>query len=594
MKKRRDKKSIKSNNKSNKRSWINSVGMKIYGQLFLMAAVAIGVIIILSSSLQSITDANSKIINEQVNEVEKASEISRDFSYINGQVLSHVLTTREVDMESIAANVNERINLVNAKTDEFASLLSEGDVRKEDFDKFIADYTRYKKTVESLLNTSQVNKTQATVSATSNLSMFESNIENYINSIISYTNAAMEAEQLNIQSISFRVPFIVIFAVVFFVVVIIACIFVISITLVRPLKRATKQIGTIVEDIEANQGDLTKRISVTSKDEIGYLSTGLNSFLELVQKIISGMIVHCNDLGIQGKVVEDNVWKASEGADSISGTTEELAAGMQQVSATVTSMNEETKGMTETVNQMVERAVKGKDYAQEIKEKAYNVGTKAVSSKQEAVGMISSIDTVVNESIENSKQIHKISELTDNILSIASKTNLLALNASIEAARAGEAGRGFAVVADEIRNLADDSKHTANYIQNISTEVIKHVEGLAENTGKMLNFVNERVLDDYDTLEETGKDYLNAADTIDEIMEEFKSRMVELLEVVSETSRANNDINITIGESTSGITHVAEHTTDLSVSVGEISGALNEVNDIIVQLKKSVEHFVAY
>lgn len=594
MKKRRDKKSIKSNNKSNKRSWINSVGMKIYGQLFLMAAVAIGVIIILSSSLQSITDANSKIINEQVNEVEKASEISRDFSYINGQVLSHVLTTREVDMESIAANVNERINLLNAKTDEFASLLSEGDVRKEDFDKFIADYTRYKKTVESLLNTSQVNKTQATVSATSNLSMFESNIENYINSIISYTNAAMEAEQLNIQSISFRVPFIVIFAVVFFVVVIIACIFVISITLVRPLKRATKQIGTIVEDIEANQGDLTKRITVSSKDEIGYLATGLNGFLELVQTIISGMIVHCNELGIQGKVVEENVWKASEGSDSISGTTEELAAGMQQVSATVTSLNEETKGMTETVNQMVERAVKGKDYAQEIKEKAYNVGTKAVSSKQEAVGMISSIDTVVNESIENSKQIHKISELTDNILSIASKTNLLALNASIEAARAGEAGRGFAVVADEIRNLADDSKHTANYIQNISTEVIKHVEGLAENTGKMLNFVNERVLDDYDTLEETGKDYLNAADTIDEIMEEFKSRMVELLEVVSETSRANNDINITIGESTSGITHVAEHTTDLSVSVGEISGALNEVNDIIVQLKKSVEHFVAY
>lgn len=343
MKKRRDK-------KGRKRSWINSVGTKIYGQLFLMAAVAIGVIIILSSSLQSIAEANKKIINEQASEVEKASEISRDFSYINGQVLNHVLTTREVDMESIAANVNERINLLNVKTDEFASLLSEGDVRKEDFDKFVADYTRYKKTVESLLNTSLVNKTQATVSATSNLSMFETNIEKYINSIISYTNAAMDKEQLEIQAISSRVPYIVIFAIVFFAIVIIVCVGVISITLVRPLKRATKQIGTIVEEIEANQGDLTKRITVSSKDEIGYLSTGLNSFLELVQKIIAGMIGHCNDLGIQGKVVEDNVWKASEGADSISGTTQQLAAGMQEVSATVTSMNEETKGMAESVN----------------------------------------------------------------------------------------------------------------------------------------------------------------------------------------------------------------------------------------------------
>lgn len=92
----------------------------------------------------------------------------------------------------------------------------------------------------------------------------------------------------------------------------------------------------------------------------------------------------------------------------------------------------------------------------------------------------------------------KINELTNNILNIASQTNLLALNASIEAARAGEAGRGFAVVADEIRNLAENSRDTANDIQNISVLVTEAVRVLSENAEEMLKFVGTDVIKDYD------------------------------------------------------------------------------------------------
>lgn len=246
----------------------SSIGTKIYIQILLISLVAMAVIWFMVSSLQKISDANEKIINKQVVEVEAISEISRDFSYINGQVLIHVLTDREGDMESIGEGINERIAELDVKTKAFDSLLSKGDARREDFDKFAADYARYKKTVESLLNTSKVNKQQAEVSATSNLSMFDANIEGYIDSIIEYTNGEMEREQASIADIFETVPYIAFGSFAFFAISIAVSIIVISLTVVRPVKKSTKQIDMIVNGIKEKEGDLTQRIEVKSRDEI--------------------------------------------------------------------------------------------------------------------------------------------------------------------------------------------------------------------------------------------------------------------------------------------------------------------------------------
>lgn len=77
----------------------------------------------------------------------------------------------------------------------------------------------------------------------------------------------------------------------------------------------------------------------------------------------------------------------------------------------------------------------------------------------------------LREAIENARAVERISILSDAILEIASRTNLLSLNATIEAAQAGEAGRGFAVVAEEIRNLAENSRKTASEIQKVTQQV---------------------------------------------------------------------------------------------------------------------------
>ena len=99
----------------------------------------------------------------------------------------------------------------------------------------------------------------------------------------------------------------------------------------------------------------------------------------------------------------------------------------------------------------------------------------AILNKKNTWEIVTDIIGKLQTTIQESKKVEKVSELTNDILNIASQTNLLALNASIEAARAGEAGKGFAVVADEIRQLAEDSKNTANDIQKINTGVIDAV-----------------------------------------------------------------------------------------------------------------------
>lgn len=570
------------------------IGTKLYALVALLAIVGMAAMLYLAGVLVDLSESNREIITREAADIEEISAIGREFSYINGQVMIHVLTTREQAMDEAAEKVNAKLADLDTRIESFDARLSEEDERREAFGKLEANYIRYKDTVAHLLETSKVNKSHASKTATSSLSVFGEDTELYINTILEQTDARLDECRQQVQSYERQIPFAIGASCVLLLLTVVIIVIMTQQGVIRPLRKVTKQLRKIMGDIAESKGDLTVRIQVKSKDEIGQLAGNINAFLELFQSIIAGIIHSCEVLSNQREKVGSNVSQAEQGADDTSATFEELAAGMAEVSANVSTVGGNTRDVENSVEAMAREVEAGSRYAESIKEKADAVERQAVESRQEVNDLVSHIGETVAKSVEESRQVTRITELTEEILGIANKTNLLAINASIEAARAGEAGKGFAVVADEVRKLADNSRSTAGNIQEISAEVVDSVEELAANASRLLEFVNSRVLADYAVLEETGAQYATAAATIDGIMEKFRSASGELLEVVKNVTSANERITNTVGESADGVNSVVDNTVQLAGGMKEISAALTGVNQVVGELLDSVGYFIKY
>ena len=567
------------------------IGIKIMGLLLLLAITAISCVGVLVWTLQSVIGMSDQIVSEQVAEQEKISTLSRQFTYINSQVLTHVMTTNSVTMDTLSEKILQDITDMEQQIEEFGYLLSEGDERKEALDSASAELAKYRKTVESLLVTSAENKTQAYVSATSNLPMFNEHIENYMNRMLEITAQEMEQAQGQMEQSAARVPGIISVASIALLVVVIVIMLGLRLWVIGPVKKATKQVDELVEGIRCDKGDITKRIHVGSRDEVGRLAIAINDLVAQMQIIIRAITEGCGQMEEKQADIISNVEKVNATADHTMRNLGVMSRGMQLVTGAIEGVQQDTGVLDHTVENMLEVAQNGRNYAADIKEKAGKMKVTAVESKQEATLVMKEIDTAMTESIANSRQIHKITELTEEILGIAGTTNLLALNASIEAARAGEAGRGFAVVAEEIRKLADSSRESANNIQEISNRVVESVEELSENATRLLEFMNTRVMKDYDALEDTGSNYHEAADHVDEMMNEFGQKIDELLSVLQNVNTANTQMEATVGDSTEKLSVVEKNNQGLQQEMKEISYAVEELAASAGQLKESIRCF---
>ena len=227
---------------------------------------------------------------------------------------------------------------------------------------------------------------------------------------------------------------------------------------------------------------------------------------------------------------------------------------------------------------------------EQIQKRAQTMNLETIESKTSAQSIFESVGDTLKQAVDESRSVEKINELTSNILVIASETNLLALNASIEAARAGEAGKGFAVVADEIRVLADNSRETANDIQDISQLVTDAVDKLANEATKMLEFVNGDVIRDYDNFVKIASRYEQDAREIQSILKEFSNQSTDIADTMNVMNRGLCDITRTVEENTDGISGVAE---DVTVLVEAIA-TIKEESDFELELTWLEEHTEPY
>lgn len=362
--------------------------------------------------------------------------------------------------------------------------------------------------------------------------------------------------------------------------------------ILKPLLQSAKELNVILHDLENKQCDLSKRIQVKRKDEIGTLVTGINTFIGALESIMGTLTSSVQNLNVVVDKVSNNMVNANDNTMEISSTMQELSASMEEIFSTVNLNNEKLNVADKETTVMAKSSSTILSYVNQMKARADEQKESGESNKARTTSMTEEISKNLEVAIQNSNKVSRIDELTEDILSIANQTNLLALNASIEAARAGEAGRSFAVVADQIRNLADTSRATASDIQEISKIVTTAVNDLVENSNQTVSYINDSILKDYDFFVAASNQYDNDASYIHTLTDSFVKSINELKITVSEIVESYQYINDALEESTSGIVSVTDNTSKLSEQMQEVQNEMIQNKDISIHLHDETKRFI--
>ncbi len=325
------------------------------------------------------------------------------------------------------------------------------------------------------------------------------------------------------------------------------------------LSKGFKEINQKIEDLTDGSGDLTKKIEDKSGTEFEVIADNINKFIAEIQKLVMQAGTSIADIYTSMQQMQNNVTNSYENASGISKVAEELSASMEQLSATAAQLDGFARKIQNNIQGAMEDVNSGNELVWDIKKKADNIKSETSEKEQNIQKVVQLQQTQILKSIEDSKKVSHISELTQDILNIASQTNLLALNASIEAARAGEAGKGFAVVAEEIRMLADSSRETAGNIQVISGEVIHAVRTLMESSNEILHTINDSMLPDYQLFFQVAEQYLDDAGKMQRLIDSYQSNMAGITNLVNDMTGHTSEISKTVNECKNGISETAEN-----------------------------------
>ncbi|NRA20252.1 MAG: methyl-accepting chemotaxis protein [Oceanospirillaceae bacterium] len=259
----------------------------------------------------------------------------------------------------------------------------------------------------------------------------------------------------------------------------------------RSLFLPLEEIQQSLVDINSGDGDLTKRLSATSKDEFGILSNEFNEFIQHLQ----GIIIDVKQLSAE---ITDNTNTSSTSAQQ---TADDLVKQLNELDSLSAAINE----MSYSAKEVADNARKATSAAQSADNSAAE-GSKIVAQTSSSIAkLVTDMDDTVLTVNKLEKYSDDIESVLTSITSIAQQTNLLALNAAIEAARAGDMGRGFAVVADEVRALAARTQQSTNetsliieHLQQGVKEAVDKIElsrNLANTTSEEASKADEILLD---------------------------------------------------------------------------------------------------
>lgn len=569
---------------------MNSVKNKIMIPVLLLAVIAFATSILSIMNADSISKKGDDIANNYLVTIENVGYLSESTQKLTRSAYSYIVAEGDAAKKSVKDNIESLKSEIDGYMKDYEQTLDENEeTAYSSYKNYYSQFLTQFGVLEKYVDTNQT--VNASKLANNNLvdvcNSLESALDDMTNSEVEATDHAMR--QMHALAAFAKTTGGVCF--VFAIGALIVAFLISTRKVVNPIVKTNKELKEISALINDNNGDLTKRVNVKSSDEIGQLAQGINQFLDILQNTIGKIVEGSKNLDNMINSVGENVTVSNDNAQDVSSAMEELSATMQEIAATIQTVNDNTESVGKNVVDIADKTGQINNYSQDMRERADSLAKSADENKRTTDEMLGNIVGTLKKAIEDSKSVERVNELTDEILNISSQTNLLALNASIEAARAGEAGKGFAVVADEIRQLADSSRDTANNIQAINEHVTSAVYQLIDNSNKIIKYIEETILADYDSFVQAGAQYNEDACYISETMQEFAEKTEKLKELMKNTVESIEGISSGVEQSANAVTSSAVSTSQLVEQMNSIDKEMSESRNTVGELKAQTDVF---
>ncbi|NLW03661.1 MAG: methyl-accepting chemotaxis protein [Pseudomonadaceae bacterium] len=332
----------------------------------------------------------------------------------------------------------------------------------------------------------------------------------------------------------------------------------VMIWLSRSIARPLEHAAAAMEDVASGEGDLTRRLQVTGKDEVARLSTAFNAFAEQVRTLVSQLADHSQTLASTSAQLEQTSSRASQGAMQQRNEIDQVAAAMDELTA--------------TVHEVAGSAQRASD-ATQAGRREVDAGAKVIEGVAKTIsGQANEVDKTAQKLAELEGASNEIEEVITTIQAIAEQTNLLALNAAIEAARAGEHGRGFAVVADEVRSLATRTQSSTEEISSTIVRLQAMTREAVEAMGASKKLSEQSVV--------SANDGLTALEQIADQMRQIEDMNLQIASTTEEQSATTEELarnTSRIGELADEATQGANETAEGSQAIEALAKQLNSI-----------------
>lgn len=347
----------------------------------------------------------------------------------------------------------------------------------------------------------------------------------------------------------------------------------ISAVVVSYFSKLIKSIRNVEEVVNrAAHGDLSCKIDrkiVSRRDEIGAISRGIESLTDSMSRVIGKLE---ETVG----VLEKNAFNLESSAREVGTNVDNIASAVNDMAEGAVALADDTNNVAEKVDMIGRNIEKTSSAVTDLDANAVNmkkISNSGVDSAKE-LGVISEdvekqVQAIVAQTQKTNDSTNQIQEVTNLIVSIASQTDLLALNASIEAARAGESGKGFAVVADEIKKLAEESNNSATKI----AEIIQELKANSDESVTIMNEVCKIVAEQSEKIQETKQIFIQVNEGLETSVNDING-----------ISKNTVHLEHRKDEVSSSIEHLSGISENNSASAQETAAATEEMTAMVQEL----------